>query len=157
VIAAMAAPRRLSRSEVLTVCRDLERRACADPPRRAVAIVQDMRFASPRARDTWRRLAAAGVAVRVYGRDLPAVVTDGVPGRTLDDDDPAVDVWAFCVEWPDGRCDAMAAVDIAPETSRDDPATTRDFWLVESREPATVRRAFDSLDSDASGRFQGGQ
>lgn len=124
----------------------LEARALAEPPRRAVAFVQDMRFASPRAREVWRELAAAGTAVTVYGRDLPAYVADGVPGVSLDEDDPLVDIWAFLVVWPDGRSAGFAGNDVGrghgveAVSDRD-----RDFDLAETEEPGPIRTCLSEL------------
>lgn len=147
VIAENTAPRRVVKAEVLSVCAALEDAALADPPVVAVAAVQDMRFASPRARQVWKQLAEAGTDVRVYGRDLPAYVTDGVPGVTIDDEDPLVDVWAFLCQWRDGRARAMAGSDVgaqADEAGVND--LDRSFDLVETDDPALVTAALGTLD-----------
>jgi DICT domain-containing protein len=111
-----------------------------------VAVVQDMRFASPRAREVWHALARAGTDVVVFGRDLPAYVTDGVPGVTLDDDDPLVDEWAFLVVWSDGTAAGFAGADVEPgRFSRGAADLDRDFDLVESTDPDVVRVALAEL------------
>ena len=148
-VVAVAEPRRLLKSEVLAVCRRLEGEALGDPPAQVVATIQDVRFASANARDIWTRLAAAGTAVTVYGRDLPAYVAPGVPGVALDDDDPLVDLWCLLVRWPDGRAAAMTASDVAGIAGIDGEAAVaderRDFDLVATEDPTVVGRCFDAL------------
>ena len=75
---------------MLSVTKALEGRAVADPPRLAVVFIQDVRFASRRAR---RGVAGSSPprapTVTVHGRELPAYVGDGVAGRRdrgLEDD-----------------------------------------------------------------------
>ena len=146
VIADASKPRDVLKVDVLAICAHLEDESLADPPRIAVATVQDGRYAGTRARSIWRDLAAAGTEVRVYGRDLPAYVTDGVPGIAIDDDNPLVDIWAFGCEWPYGRGKAMAGADIGPtvgEPGSDD--LRRGFRVVETDDPAVVRRCIECL------------
>jgi hypothetical protein len=138
--------RRVIKSDVFGVTIRLEDRALADPPLRAVALVQDMRFASQRAREVWRALAAAGTEVTVFGRDLPAYVTDGVPGVSLEEDDPLVDIWAFLVVWSDGRAAGFAGNDVGHGHDNHGIADReRDFDLAESEDPEIVRRALNEL------------
>jgi hypothetical protein len=146
VLAVHCPSRRVVKADVLEACAGLENQAVADPPRLAVAAVQDMRFAGPRAREVWRALAAAGTTVYVYGRDLPAYVADGVPGLAIDDDDPLVDVWAFLLVWADGRARAMAASDVGRRTG--EPASDdlhRDFDLVMTDDPPLVQECLTEL------------
>jgi hypothetical protein len=124
----------------------LEARALAEPPACAVAFVQDVRFASPRVREVWRALAAAGTDVTVYGRDLPAYVVEGVPGIGLDDDDPLVDIWSLLVVWTDGRAAGFAGNDIdhgglsAAPTDLD-----RDFDVAETEDAEIVGQCLSEL------------
>jgi hypothetical protein len=146
VLAGAGASRRLAKAEMFQVTIRLEARAQADPPAQAVALVQDMRFASPRAREIWRSLAAAGTAVTVFGRDLPAYVTEGVPGVSLDDDDPLVDIWGFLVSWPDGRAAGFAGYDVGRGPDLHQVADLeRDFDLAETEDPALVRGCLREL------------
>jgi hypothetical protein len=138
--------RRVVKADVFDVTIRLEARAMAEPPQRAVAFVQDMRFASPRAREIWRALAAAGTEVTVYGRDLPAYVIEGVPGISLDEDDPLVDIWAFLVVWADGRAAAFAGNDVGHGPDRHGVADLeRDFDLAETEDPDAVRQCLAEL------------
>jgi hypothetical protein len=138
--------RRVVKPEMFGVTIRLEARALAEPPARAVAFVQDMRFASPRAREVWRVLAAAGTEVTVYGRDLPAYVVDGVAGISLREDDPLVDIWAFLVVWEDGRAAGLAGTDIGHGAhSARSTDLDRDFELAETEDPEIVGRCLSEL------------
>jgi hypothetical protein len=147
VMRAAGSSRRVSKPHMFGVTARLEARAVADPPARAVAFVQDMRFASPRAREVWRTLATAGADVTVYGRDLPAYVVEGVAGISLDEDDPRVDIWAFLVVWPDGRAAGFAGNDIGHGASTASSTDLdRDFDLAETEDPGIVGRCLSELD-----------
>jgi hypothetical protein len=146
VIREATSSRRVAKPAVFGVTIRLEARALADPPARAVAFVQDMRFASPRAREVWRELAAAGTDVTVYGRDLPAYVVEGVPGISLDEDDPLVDIWAFLVVWADGRAAGFAGNDIGHGSqSAESTDLDRDFELAETEDPQIVGQCMSEL------------
>jgi hypothetical protein len=138
---------RVIKPQMFSVTTRLEARALADPPVRAVAFVQDMRFASTRAREVWRVLAAAGTDVTVYGRDLPAYVVAGVAGISLSENDPLVDIWGFLVVWADGRAAGFAGSDIGhgAHTARSTDLD-RDFDLTETEDPETVERCLSELD-----------
>jgi hypothetical protein len=146
VLAAAGPSRRVRKADVFGATIKLEARALAEPPRRAVALVQDMRFASPRARDVWRELATAGTEVSVFGRDLPAYVTDGVPGVNLDEDNPLVDIWAFLVVWADGRAAGFAGNDVGRGKGADAVADReRDFDLAETEETGPILTCLSEL------------
>jgi hypothetical protein len=146
VLAAAGASQRVRKADVFGVTLKLEGRALAEPPRRAVAFVQDMRFASPRARAVWRDLAAGGTEITVYGRDLPAYVADGVPGVSLKEDDPLVDIWAFLVVWADGRAAGFAGNDVGRGQGTDEMADReRDFDLAQTEEPGPILACLSEL------------
>jgi hypothetical protein len=146
VISEGTSSRRVAKPQVFGVTIRLEARALAEPPARAVAFVQDMRFASPRAREVWAALAAAGTEVTVYGRDLPSYVVEGVPGISLDEDDPLVDIWAFLVVWADGRAAGFAGNDLGHGAqSARSTDLDRDFELAETEEPRIVGQCLSEL------------
>jgi hypothetical protein len=145
VICGAAAARRVAKPDLVDITRVLEARALADPPVRVLAFVQDVRFALPRVREVWRRLAAAGTDVTAYGRDLPAYVAAGVAGVCLDDADRLVDVWALLVLWADGRAAGFAADDVGRDLDGPVPDDQRDFDLAETEDPAVVRECLAEL------------
>jgi hypothetical protein len=138
VICEVAGARRFAKPELLGVTLALEARALADPPARALAFVQDVRFARPRVREVWRTLAAAGTQVTAYGRDLPAYVAAGVAGVSLDDADRLVDIWALLVVWADGRAAGFAANDVRRDLDSGIPDRERDFDLAETEDAAVI-------------------
>ena len=131
-----ASVRRVTRAEMLAVTKALEARAIADPPRLAVVFIQDVRCASPRARQVWRTIAAAGTAVTVHGRDVPAYVADGVAGAAIDGSGPLADLWSLLVEWPDGSAAGFAGTDLGA-----------DFDLAETEDADLVRECVRGLGS----------
>jgi hypothetical protein len=146
VICAVAGMRRVAKPELLSVTLRLEARALADPPVRALAFVQDVRFAQPRVREVWRSLASAGTQVTAYGRDLPAYVAAGVAGVSLDDADRLVDIWALLVVWADGRGAGFAANDVGRDLDGDRiPDRERDFDLAETEDPRIVGQCLIEL------------
>jgi len=145
VMAPTTPARQLTKRDVLLRCREIEDDALKNTPTRMVALVQDQRFASDRARQVWRAVAAGGGEVTVLGRDLPAFVADGVPGRSLDDDDPLVDVWSVLVQWADGRAAGMAAIDVAVPPGVEGPDDARDFSYVETRDPDVIAGCMATL------------
>jgi hypothetical protein len=126
--------RRLHRAELLAVTKGLEARALADPPGLAVVFIQDVRCASPRARQVWRMLAAAGAEVVVHGRDVPAYLADGVAGVTIDESGPLADLWSLLLAWPDGRAAGFAGTDLGA-----------DFDVAETEDPGLVRMCLGEL------------
>lgn len=126
--------RRASRGEMLSVTKALEGRAVADPPRLAVVCIQDVRFASRRARQVWRTLAAAGTDVTVHGREVPAYLGDGVAGVAIVDSGPLADIWSLLLVWPDGRAAGFAGTDRGA-----------DFDLVETEDPDVVQAGVGEL------------
>lgn len=147
----------MSKPELLNICRALEARALDEPPAEAIAVLQDMRFAGRRARHTWAGIAASGTSIFVYGRDLPAYLADGVPGVSLDDDDPLVDVWAFLVRWNDGKAAGFVGLDVgAPRGDSGVADDDRDFEVTSLIDPELVIGAIADIKKSAATESAGG-
>lgn len=90
-----------TKGELLRLTRRLERAALQAPPPAVAATLQDERYLTPRTRQVYADLAAAGAPGRLHARGLQAWLAPGVEGVSLDDDDPLVDEWVVVLPGAD--------------------------------------------------------
>ena len=140
VLTAVEAPVPAFKHELLTLSRRLERLALADPPPYVGAALQDCRYLTPRTRQVYADLAAAGSRATLYARGLQSWLAPGVTGVPLDDDDPLVDEWVVVLPGEDPV--VFAATDLRiPDCADED----RCFSYGVSRDPAVVRQCGELL------------
>ncbi|HWG94507.1 MAG TPA: DICT sensory domain-containing protein [Mycobacteriales bacterium] len=133
-----------TKGELVAVSRRIEREALLAPPPAVAATLQDARYLTPRTREVYARLAAAGAPARLFARELQSWIAPGVTGVALDDDDPLVDEWVVVV--PGDRPVVFAATDLRVPDCDDDLA--RCFSYAVSRDPALVRACAQALGLD---------
>jgi DICT domain-containing protein len=134
-------PVEATKRELVAISRRLERQALLDPPPAVAATLQDERYLTPRTRDVYARLAAAGSRARLLARGLQAWVAPGVTGVPLDDDDPLVDEWVVVV--PGREPAVLAATDLHAPDCDDD--VDRCFAYAVSRDPDVVQACARAL------------
>jgi len=135
VVTAVERARGISKAELIGVSRTLEQTAFEDPPRAALAALQDQRYLTRRTRLVYHRLAQeTGAAVTLHARGLQSWVAEGVRGVDLDDQDPLVDEWVV-VLLNRRRPAVMAAVDLQHPAAVD---VDRSFAYAVSHDPEVV-------------------
>ena len=134
-------PEAACKRDLLQLSHTLEREALAGRCGAVAACLQDVRYLTARTRATYRAIAATGARPVVFGRDVPAYVTDGVAGIALDDADPLVDDWAVLLHSPGGAV-VLAATDLHDPEDADDE---RRFLVAVSRDQDVVAACLDVL------------
>ena len=123
VVASTETPRTTTKRELIGMCRELERVALSAPPPAVAVALQDQRHLTPRTREIYASLAAAGAPARMFARGLQSWIAPGVTGISLDDDDPLVDEWVLVV--PGTEPVVLAATDLdVPGTADFDSSFT---------------------------------
>lgn len=134
VVVGTETPRHATKTELVAASRALERQAVVDGAQGFVASLQDVRHVTPGTRRSYAAIAATGVPVVLFARDLPAYVAPGVRGVALDDDDPLVDVWSVVLLSATAPV-ALAAADLHVAGQ---PDADRSFSVAISRDPEVV-------------------
>lgn len=140
ILSAAQPVQRAAKRTLISLVRGLEREALADPPPAVAATLQDVRFLTPRTRDVYVALAAAGAPARLFARSLQAWLAPGVTGVALDDDDPLVDEWSVVLPHPH-RPVVFSATDCHEAVDDLD----RTFCWAVSRDPEVVGACAASL------------
>ncbi len=143
LVSAVAVVRQGPKRALIAISRGLEHEALTDPPARAAAVLQDVRYVTASTRQAYARLATRGTAVRLYARGLQAWLAPGVTGVALPDDDPWADQWAVVLTGSDHPV-AFAAADCRagePDELR------RPFRWAMTRDPDVVEEVARSLGS----------
>ena len=133
VVASTQTPRQATKRELIGICRELERAALSAPPPGVAVALQDQRHLTPRTREVYASLAAAGAPARMFARGLQSWIAPGVTGISLDDDDPLVDEWVLVVPGPDPV--VLAATDLGVPGCAD---LERSFTVAVSRDHDVV-------------------